>query len=277
MTAIAERRTTEWTVADIMDRFGPMPFGRIRQDPPPGTATVQDVVDIHDREKRLYELVDGVLVEKTNGTHESTWTVADLLEHFGPIPLRRIRQDPRPGTATEQDVFDIHDHEDRLYELVDGVLVEKTMGKQESFLAALIVTFLGGFVNPRQLGFVLGADGMAQLAPGLIRIPDVSFVSWRQVPSRRISRTVALEFAPDLAVEVLSPSNTVREMDAKLRDYFAAGVRLVWYVDPVARNVRVFTAVDKVVVVGENETLTGDPVLPGFTLPLRELFAQLEP
>jgi Uma2 family endonuclease len=85
-----------------------------------------------------------------------------------------------------------------------------------------------------------------------------------------------LDVAPDLAVEVLSPSNTVQEMDRKLRDYFAAGVRLVWYVDPVARTIQVFTAVDQVALLREDDTLTGDPVVPGFALPLRNLFAELE-
>lgn len=60
----------------------------------------------------------------TSVTASSDWTVADLLAHFGPIDHRRIRQEPAPGTATEQDVLDIHDRENRLYELMDGVLVD---------------------------------------------------------------------------------------------------------------------------------------------------------
>src|ERR1700694_5673976 len=107
---------------------------------------------------------------------KSDWTVADLLAHFGPIAHRRMRQEPAPGSATEQDVLDIQDHEKRLYELVEGVLVEKTMGVQESYLAGFLVFLLGEFANRHDLGFILGADGMARLAPGLVRIPDVSFV-----------------------------------------------------------------------------------------------------
>jgi Uma2 family endonuclease len=210
------------------------------------------------------------------GMATGDWTVADLLAHFGPIAHRRIRQDPPPGRATEQDVLDIHDREKRLYELVDGVLVEKAMGIQESFLAVLLARLLGDFVDRHDLGFVLGADGMARLAPGLVRIPDVSFVSWRRVPNRRIPRVAMLGFAPDLAVEVLSPSNTPQEMTRKLHDYFGAGVRQVWYVDPVNRTVQVFTAGDQSTLVPEGHHLTGDPVLPGFVLSLHDLFAQLE-
>ncbi len=204
------------------------------------------------------------------------WTVADLLDRFGPILLSRIRQDPRPGSATEQDVVEIHDREKRCYELVDGVLVEKTMGVQEAFLAIAIARVLGDFADRQQLGFILGSDGMARLAPGLVRIPDVSLVLWDQLPKRRVPRIAMLNFAPALAVEVLSPSNTRQEMDRKLRDYFAAGVRLVWYVDPVARRVQTFTAVDQSQLLVEEETLTGGTLLPGFAVPLRELFAVLD-
>ena len=205
------------------------------------------------------------------------WTAADLVEHFGPIPLWRVRMVPAPGTATEQDVIDIHDREDRLCELVDGVLVEKTVGYQESYLAIFISSLIFNFVQERGLGIVLGADGMSKLAPGLIRIPDVSFIPWERHPNRRIPALPFVPFAPSLAVEVLSPSNTAKEMDRKLKDYFSSGVRLVWYVDPVNRTAEVFTAVGQSIVLGEGEALDGGNQLPGFTLPLATLFAELEP
>jgi Uma2 family endonuclease len=205
----------------------------------------------------------------------SDWTVADLLTRFGPIQHGRIRQTPGPGQATEQDVIDIHDREGRLYELVDGVLVEKAMGIQESFLAVFLAGLLGEFARRHDLGFVLGADGMARLAPGLVRIPDVSFISWDRVPDRRVPRVSMLGFGPDLAIEVLSPSNTPQEMERKLNDYFRAKVQVVWYVDPRQRTVQVFTAADRFTLLREAQTLTGDPLLPGFTLALRDLFAQL--
>ena len=213
----------------------------------------------------------------TNSTlANADWSVADLLERFGPIAHRRIRQNPPPGCATEQDVLDIHDREDRLYELVDGVLVEKAMGMQESFLAVLFVRLLGNYVDRLNLGFVLGADGMVRLAPGLIRIPDVSFISWNKFPNRRIPDWPMLQFAPDLAVEILSPSNTPKEMDHKVHDYFNLGVKLVWYVDPVKRTVQVITSSEQYTLLEGDQTLTGDPLLPGFVLPLKDLFASLE-
>ncbi len=205
------------------------------------------------------------------------WTAADLVERFGPIPLWRVRMVPAPGTATEQDVIDIHDRTDRLCELVDGVLVEKTMGIQESYLALLIGGIINEFLRASALGIALGADGMTKLAPGLIRIPDVSFVRWERFPGRVVPSIAFLVSGPDLAVEVLSPSNTAKEMDRKLKDYFASGVRLVWYVDPVKRTAEVFTAVGQSVVLGEGDTLDGGDVLPGFALPLARVFEELGP
>jgi Uma2 family endonuclease len=207
----------------------------------------------------------------------ATWTVGDLLTHFGGISPRRIRLRPAPGTATEQDVIDIQNREDRLYELVDGVLVEKIMGFEESYLAAVLIQVVGIYVAKADLGIVVGADGTVQLMPQLVRIPDVSFISWRRLPSRKIPVEPIPNLVPNLAVEVLSKGNTKREMDRKLKDYFLAGVELVWFVDPAKRTVKVYTAPDQFTLLTEDQTLDGGQVLPGFRLPLKELFAKLSP
>jgi Uma2 family endonuclease len=205
----------------------------------------------------------------------ATWTIGDLLKHFGGISPRRIRLRPAPGTATEQDVIDIQNREDRLYELVDGVLVEKIMGFPESYLAAEIVRLAGSHVAKSDLGIVVGADGTVRLMPDLVRIPDVSFVSWRRLPARKVPPEPIPDLAPNLAVEVLSRGNTKREMDRKLKDYFLAGVELVWFIDPAKRTVRVYTAPDESILLTEEQTLDGGQVLPGFRLPLKELFAKM--
>jgi Uma2 family endonuclease len=200
-------------------------------------------------------------------------TVADLLAELGDIPPHRILLRPMPGTATEQDVVVIRHRHKRLCELVDGVLVEKATGLKESALAALLIGYLIQFVRPRDLGFITAPDGALRLMPGLVRIPDVSFISWGRLPERRIPEEPIPTLAPDLAVEVLSESNTPKEMARKLREYFSVGVRLVWYVDPESRTVEVFTAVDRSTTLDAGQTLDGGAVLPGFALPLAELFA----
>src|SRR5215467_10722255 len=159
-------------------------------------------------------------------------TVSDLLHQLGDIPPERVRLQPAPGTATEADVVAVHDREKRLCELVDGVLVEKTMGYYESYIAATLIRLLGNFVAEHDLGIVAGADGMMRLAPGLVRVPDVSFVAWERLPGQRLPRQPIPDLVPDLVVEVLSEGNTPHEMARKLDEYFARGVQLVWLVDP---------------------------------------------
>jgi Uma2 family endonuclease len=204
-------------------------------------------------------------------------TLADLLAQLGGIAPERVRFRPAPGTATEEDVLAIrHSPERRLCELVDGVLVEKAMGLRESYLAGILLTILWAFVRPRNLGIVTGADGMMRLFPGLVRIPDVALLSWSRLSNRRVPTEPISDITPDLGVEVLSAGNTARELARKRQEYFAAGVHLVWQVDPHTRTVEVFTAPNQSTVLHEAQTLEGGMVLPGFILPLQELFAELD-
>ncbi|MEO6811946.1 MAG: Uma2 family endonuclease [Isosphaeraceae bacterium] len=205
-----------------------------------------------------------------------TPTLADLLDQLGDVPPSRVLMRPAPGQATEADVLTVNDREGRLCELVDGVLVEKAMGFRESILAGLILSLLRAFVIPGNLGLVSGADGLMRLFPGLVRTPDVAFASWDRVPGRSVPSEPIPDLVPDLAVEVLSKSNTKRELTRKLREYFEAGVRLVWLVDPQARTVAVHAPRGAPVVLDASETLDGGEVLPGFVLSLADLFAELD-
>jgi Uma2 family endonuclease len=204
-----------------------------------------------------------------------SWHLSDFLKSLGNIPPKRIRMHPWPGTAVEEDVTAIQDREDRLYELIDGVLVEKIMGYQEGFLAATLIRLLGNFAEENELGAVNGADGTVRLMPGLVRIPDVSFVSWSKLPGGMVPKTPIPNLVPDLAIEVLSEGNSDEEMERKLKDYFFSGVKLVWYVDSEKRCVSVYTSPETCVQLDEKQTLDGGEVLPGFTLPLRKLFARV--
>jgi Uma2 family endonuclease len=112
---------------------------------------------------------------------------------------------------------------------------------------------------------------MMEIAPGLVRIPDVSFVSWERLPGRESPREPIPDLAPDLAVEVLSKGNTKPEMDRKVREYFEAGVVLVWLIDPRKRTARVFSAAGKSTLVRADGSLDGGAVLPGFVLRLSDL------
>lgn len=200
-------------------------------------------------------------------------SLTDLAERFGPMPAWRIRNAAAPGTATEQDVLKIEARENRLCELVDGVLVEKTVGFYETILAVRLAGRLEVFVEANHLGVVTGEGGMMRIFPGLVRIPDVAFASWNEFPEGVTDEPVP-NVVPDLAVEILSEGNTKQEKDGKLDDYFEAGVRLVWLIEPRRKTVEVFTARHTSSLLDENATLSGGDVLPRFSLALKRFFAK---
>lgn len=203
-------------------------------------------------------------------------TLADLLDRLGGIPLSRVRFVPAPGTATEEDVIVSERRQNHLCELVDGVLVEKAMGFREACLAGVILSLLRDFVVPRNLGLVAGADGTLRLFPGLVRIPDVAFVSWDRVPGGTMPVEPLPQLAPEFVVEVLSPSNTDAEMDRKRREYFAAGALIVWIIDPVTRTISVYASPQKCTVYSEQQTVEIGSFLPGLRIQLRDVFAELD-
>jgi Uma2 family endonuclease len=215
-------------------------------------------------------------------TRATTTTIAkppsldDLVDRLGGIPLSRILVEPAPGTATFADVLEAERRYKRLYELVDGVLVEKVMGYRESLFAIFLARILLDFVEPRNLGLVSGADGTMKLFGGLVRIPDVAFASWDRLPGRVIPKEPIPSLTPDLVVEVLSASNTPAEIDLKRGEYFAAGVRLIWEFDVESRVVTVCTPQGGVTELDSTGSLEGGDVLPGFTLVLGDLFSKLD-
>lgn len=202
----------------------------------------------------------------------ASWTFADLQEHLGGIPAERIRLYPLPGTATEADALSLDDHDDCICELVDGVLVEKVMSSFESLLAMALGRILGNFLEKHDSGIVLGEAGQLWILPKKMRVPDVAFISWDRFPGGKLPQDRVYRVAPDLAVEILSEGNTAGEMGKKLAEYFEAGVRLVWYIDPRARTATIHSAPGKQESIDENGFLDAGEVLPGFRLRLGELF-----
>jgi Uma2 family endonuclease len=199
-------------------------------------------------------------------------TVADVLEHLGGIPAYRVRINPPPGQATEADLLAIDAQKGPICELIDGILVEKDMATYESWLAMVLIYFLQRYLDDHDLGIVLGEGGFLRLFPGQVRAPDVSFISWKRMPHQELPDEPIAALAPDLAVEILTKGNTKAEMDRKLREYFRAGSKLVWYVDPKPRTLRVYTSPRKSTLLTEDDTLDGGQVLPGFSLPIRQWF-----
>ena len=201
-------------------------------------------------------------------------TVAELLHRLGGIPADRVRFHPLPGTATEEDLLRLLDAKVAICELVDGTLVDKPLGYFESEIAGLILTLLNVYIVPRHLGIVTGEAGTMRLAPGLVRIPDVGFLARDRFPDGKRPRGPIPAIAPDLAVEVLSVSNTRAEIDRKLVEYFDAGTRIAWIVDPKRRTVRVHHGPGEgdSILLSAADRIDGGDVLPGFEADVADFF-----
>jgi Uma2 family endonuclease len=204
----------------------------------------------------------------------TTWE--ERLADLGNIPTNRVRTIPTPGTATIEDVVRFSQSEGRLYELVDRTLVEKAMGWQESLVAGVILQKLNNYLDENQIGLATGPDGMTRLFSDTVRGPDVAFIAWSRLPNGRIPTDPIPDLVPNFVVEVLSVSNTYSEMSRKRREYFHAGVELLWMVDHRSRNVTVFRSPQDAVVVTDGQTLDGGKVLPGWYLNVSELFSRLD-
>jgi Uma2 family endonuclease len=200
--------------------------------------------------------------------------MADLLHRLGDIPPERIRLHPPPGTATEKDVIrGLEAPRKRLCELIEGVLVEKPMGVTEAILAGIIVHMMWDFLEEHPLGIPIGPDGPFRCAVGLVRIPDVSFVSWERIPGEAFPADAISKLIPELTIEVLSKRNTPKEMKRKLREYFKAGVRIAWLIYPKTQTAEIYSSPTRKRRVRKDGILRCEDILPGFGLSLKRLFA----
>ncbi len=160
-------------------------------------------------------------------------------------------------------------------ELIRGELKAMSPSKPlHGIVCARVATELTNFVREHDLGVVVGAETgfIVERDPDTVLGVDAAFIS-----HERFSTIEDLDkfapFAPDLAAEVMSPSNTKREMEEKVALYFAAGARAVWVFNPKKKSVAVYASPTDVRVLGEHDTLDGGEVLPGFKLELSKLFA----
>ena len=152
------------------------------------------------------------------------------------------------------------------YELVHGELVERNMGWQSSRIGVRLAQLLLNHCDAHGLGWVAGADASYQCYPddpGKVRRPDVSFIRLERMPATQEPEGHC-RIAPDLAVEVISPNDLYYEVEDKVAEYLAAGVRLVWVVSPPTRTVRVHRADGTVGYLQEADELSGEDVVSGF-------------
>ena len=156
------------------------------------------------------------------------------------------------------------------YEYVRGQLVSMpstTMAHGE--ISVNLVTLLNVHVSQQQLGRVYSAETTFAVGKSG-RKPDVAFVSQERLPE---DRRQASPIPPDLAIEVVSPTDSAYDIEEKVFEYLEAGTRLVWVINPVLKTVTVYRSQDDIKILTRNQTLTGEDVVEGFSCLVEEIFA----
>ena len=161
-------------------------------------------------------------------------------------------------------------------ELLDGVIVEKNVGNESSWLESKILALMLVFVETNQLGWVFGPQNGLRIwpaRPNHVRKPDVSFVRSDKLPGDQPVKGWQ-SVVPDLVVEVVSPNDKASELETKLADYREAAIPLIWVIFPETRSAQVLTQNARLDV-HPSGVLEGGDVLPGFRVALDDLFARL--
>ncbi len=162
-------------------------------------------------------------------------------------------------------------------ELVKGVYVKKMpTGYLHGIIEGVIAGFLFIFVRNNPTGQVLtGEVGIyTSREPDTVRAADIAYISFTRL--QKVKSRSFLDVAPELVVEVLSPNDMWHDVHTKLAEYFAAGVQLIWVVDPQLEQIHVYTSLDDVMRLTSSDELTGGNVLPGFQVALSDIFSQVK-
>jgi Uma2 family endonuclease len=160
------------------------------------------------------------------------------------------------------------------FELVDGELVEINVSNLSSHVAFQISAALGEYCRTKNLGRFFNSEALYRCfpnRPNTVRKPDVSFIRRERLPIDWAEQTY-LSVAPDLAVEVVSPNDSAYDVDEKTEQYIAAGVKLVWVVNPEQRLVHIHRGDGTVAKLAEKDVLDGEDVVPGFRCPVVDIF-----
>jgi len=198
-------------------------------------------------------------------------TLADFLHWLGDIPAERILLRPPPGMGNASDVLRLERQENHLCELICGVAVEKRLGYKEMSVAAVLLAALQEHVEAKQLGAVTGPEGFYRLSEHLVRIPSVAFCSVGELRGDVPPGEAAAGIVPQLVAEVIEGPTTT-ELQRRIEDYFASGVKIVWVIDLESRTAAIYTSAKKFKTVPARASLEGGRLLGGFKMPLARLF-----
>jgi len=173
---------------------------------------------------------------------------------------------------TAEDLLSMPDGKD--FELVDGNLVERNMSVLSSWVGGQIFRRLDEFASTNDLGTVWPADNGYQCFPDdprMVRRADAAFVQKGRLSAEDM-KSGFLKVVPDLVVEVISPNDLAHEVERKVSEYLAAGVRLIWIIEPESRTLRVQRADGSGSLLKGDAVISGESVVPGFEVPLRVIF-----
>src|SRR5262245_61388774 len=198
-------------------------------------------------------------------------TLADFLHWLGDVPAERVLLRPPPGLANASDALRVERQENRLCELVSGVLIEKRLGYKEASVAAALLAALEQHVQDKQLGVVTGPEGLYRLGDHLVRAPSVAFCAEGTYRRDATPGEAVAGVVPQLVAEITDGA-APSELDRRLADYFTAGVKLVWVIDLNRRTAAAHASPTKSKSIPANGALDAGRLLKGFKLPLRQLF-----
>jgi Uma2 family endonuclease len=161
---------------------------------------------------------------------------------------------------------------DGLFELVHGRLVEKQMSSKSGIATVKLTIRLGSFVESNGLGELMSEVTFRCFPnePKQVRRPDLAFIASNHLSA--VPENGNVPIPPDLAIEIVSEGDTIVELEEKLIDYRAAAIPLIWIINPHARNIRIFRPGRRIEELGDADHLTGDHIVPGFSVPVSELF-----
>ena len=179
-----------------------------------------------------------------------------------------VIQEQRYTLAEFHTFSELPENRNRLFELINGEIVEKAASFTPSKLAMRIGRFIGNFAD--EIGYVTGADGSYILSEDYEFMPDVGYISKARLPQ---APEREVHGPPDLAVEVKSPTDSKRALRQKAEDYLRFGTKMVWLVFPDEQQLEVYVPGQDVQEYGIDDILSGGDVLPGFSLPVRDIFS----
>lgn len=178
-------------------------------------------------------------------------------------------------TWTEEKLLSLPDDGNK-YELVGGKLVMTPAGIEHERIGARLIGALERIVREKKLGIVCGSSAGYWMKGGNLRSPDISFIAKERLQGLKRAPKGFFSGSPDLAIEILSPSDTVESIHEKIVEYFENGTKLAWVVNPEEQIVLVYHSPQPDSLLRAGDSLDGESLIPGFSFPVSELFTELE-